>query len=289
MKKIFFSIATLLWANAIIAQNVGIATTTPSEKLDVNGNVNVSGTIKVNGIDGTAGQVLMKNSAGVFSWGNMAQYNHTLGFSSTSSLSNTLYTWTVPASVTKVFVECWAGGGGGATGGGGGGGGYAAYEWSVTPGSVFNITVGGGGAGATTATTDAVDGSNTIVQIGTAQLIAYGGDGGHVTIPGFAGEFGASFGAYYYGQSGTAGECNTESYGVYNATIYYTAIKFGSGGIGGNTQLLQHNGGFRSYNTSTAAIIKNTNSLFGVEPSGGGGADATGGKNGAPGLVIIHY
>ncbi len=177
MKRIINFIAMLLFATASGAQNVGIGTTTPSEKLDVNGNINVTGTVKVNAVDGTAGQVLMKNSAGVFSWGNVGQYNHTIGFSPTSILSNTVYSWTVPTSVTKIFVENWGGGGGGASGGGGGGGGYAASEWNVIPGAIFSITVGAGGAGATTSGTDAIDGNSTIVQQGAIQLLAYGGDG----------------------------------------------------------------------------------------------------------------
>jgi|GEM_PF-4636566 len=44
------------------AQNAGIGTISPSQKLDVNGNINLTGTIKANGVNGTAGQVLMKNN-----------------------------------------------------------------------------------------------------------------------------------------------------------------------------------------------------------------------------------
>ena len=40
------------------AQNVGIGTTTPSEKLDVNGNLKISGYLNLNGNTGTSGQVL---------------------------------------------------------------------------------------------------------------------------------------------------------------------------------------------------------------------------------------
>ena len=290
MKKLSYLLALLLTPVFISAQNVGIGTVTPAEKLDVNGNINVTGTIKANGVDGVAGQALMKNSAGTFSWGNINQYNNTLGFRSTSVNINTVYSWNVPAGITKIFVEIWGGGGGGAAGGGGGGGGYAASQWTVTPGATVSITVGAAGAGAATGAVDAIDGNSSIVQIGAVQVLAYGGEGGHTILGGVPGGFGTnSSGQFVYGQGGQAGDGNHESYGVYNATIYYTAINYGSGGPGGNTVDAQKNGGFKSMNTGTSALIRNVYSQVGTEPGGGGGGDNFGGKNGAPGLVIIHY
>lgn len=53
------------------SQNVGVGTTTPAEKLDINGNMNITGTIKINGTDGTANQFLRKDNSGVLGWGNM--------------------------------------------------------------------------------------------------------------------------------------------------------------------------------------------------------------------------
>ncbi|MEQ1935687.1 MAG: hypothetical protein ABL962_17660 [Fimbriimonadaceae bacterium] len=62
MKQIILLIAFgMVWlTNSVSAQttNVGIGTTNPAEKLDVNGNINLNGTIKVNGQDGQAGQVV---------------------------------------------------------------------------------------------------------------------------------------------------------------------------------------------------------------------------------------
>ena len=56
---------------------------------------------------------------------------------------------TVPAGVTKIFVEAWGGGGGGFTTGasyvqskGGGGAGYAAAYIDVSEGQVVNMNVG---------------------------------------------------------------------------------------------------------------------------------------------------
>ena len=42
------------------AQNVGINNPNPNEKLDVNGNINVTGTIKANGSAGSPNQVLKR-------------------------------------------------------------------------------------------------------------------------------------------------------------------------------------------------------------------------------------
>ena len=59
-------------------------------------------------------------------------------------------TYTVPAGVTQVTVECWGGGGRGGTrssngrGGGGGGGAYSRSTVTVTPGNTYTVTVGAG-------------------------------------------------------------------------------------------------------------------------------------------------
>lgn len=58
---------------------VGMGTTTPVERLDVNGNINLTGTLKLNGSAGTAGQVLMSNGTSAPEWVNAA-YNNTTRF-----------------------------------------------------------------------------------------------------------------------------------------------------------------------------------------------------------------
>ena len=69
--------------------------------------------------------------------------------------------WTVPAGVTSIEIECWGGGGAGggvnvtanidqgAAGGGGKGGMYTLTTLAVTPGSTLTISVGAGGTGTT--------------------------------------------------------------------------------------------------------------------------------------------
>ena len=65
-------------------------------------------------------------------------------------------TFTAPAGVERIYVECWGGGGGGSRGnqnsfrGSGGGGGYSAGWLNVAPGDSITATVGAGGAAAAT-------------------------------------------------------------------------------------------------------------------------------------------
>lgn len=292
MKKICAIVFILLFCKyqIVLSQNVGVGKTNPQEKLDVGGNINVDGTIKVKGVDGTAGQALMKNAAGTMVWGDLSQYENTIGFPSGSSpITNTVYTWTVPSGVTKLLVEAWGGGGGGAAGGGEGGGGYAAAEWVVTPGSTVNITVGAAGPGATSSSVEATNGNSSVVNINSVTLLAQGGYRATQSKGGSPGRFLNSSNLFAYGQSGAPGENNTETYGQYNSTTFYTAVKYGNGGQGGNTSLVNNNSGFKSFNNSTNATIKFVNCAIGTEPGGGGGGQSTGGERGGPGLVIIHY
>src|ERR1043165_6166369 len=129
----------------INAQNVGVGTTTPIEKLDVNGNINVTGTIKANGVDGTANQVLMKNGSGALTWGDLCDYKNYALFRTTGN-----QTWIVPTGVTQIVVEAWGAGGGGSQYCGGGGGGYARALYTVVPGQTISMDIPLGGAGGAT-------------------------------------------------------------------------------------------------------------------------------------------
>lgn len=64
MKKIAVSFIGLLICTNLLAQNVGIGNNAPTQKLDVTGNIRVSGAIMPGGTAGTAGQVLTSNGAG---------------------------------------------------------------------------------------------------------------------------------------------------------------------------------------------------------------------------------
>ncbi|RYY70055.1 MAG: hypothetical protein EOO13_07800 [Chitinophagaceae bacterium] len=282
---------------------VGINNVNPTERLDVAGNINVSGTIKANGADGAAGQVLMKNSSGGLAWGNMCAYPNSIGFTPASGANGTTnFTWVVPANINKIKVEAWGAGGGGSsdvfTAGphgacGGGGGGYLTTNIDVTPGTTCYIAVGGGWAGSVGFGNVSDDGQLTTFGVGSVLLIAGGGYGG--TSSG-----GGEGGAFNYSPStlrvialeGNAGESFNATYGTFGnpatTTTISISMKYGNGGAAGNTSYAVKNGGFRVSSGSNGTLM-NASANRGIMPGGGGGASYSSGGRGANGMVIIHY
>ena len=170
LQKFIYSVVLCGIVFSAQSQNVGVGTTTPAEKLDVNGNINVTGTIKTNGADGQPNQVLMKSSTGNLVWGDLSDYKNFATFLSSGN-------WTVPAGVTKIAVELWGGGGGAASPSGGGGGGYILGVFTVTPGTMISFTVGTGGTGSINSTSSGSSGTVSKVTINSFEINAYGGSG----------------------------------------------------------------------------------------------------------------
>ncbi|MBL7729150.1 MAG: hypothetical protein JNM68_15745, partial [Dinghuibacter sp.] len=110
-------IPVFLTAN-LHAQNTGIGTNTPTEKLDVHGNINITGVIKTNGTDGAPGQVLTRGSGNTLQWATVnANTSATENFQVfTATTAGAVQTFTVPAGVTKITAEAWGGGGTGGAG-----------------------------------------------------------------------------------------------------------------------------------------------------------------------------
>jgi len=200
-----------------------------------------------------------------------AQPRNEIAFASTQN-------WTVPAGITQVFVEEWAGGGGGGgssgaqgIGTGGGGGEYRRGRFDVTPGQVIGVTVGPGGAGGNggvggnggttsfgalmSAMGGAGGGFGNNVASGQVTPGGSGGAGGSISFPGVGGGF---------GQNGTA-----------NGIATYAS------GIGGSSPL----GG------ASPAINVNSAGGPGLSPGGGGNGGCIGnvGGNGANGLIIVRF
>lgn len=282
------------------AQNVGIGNPAPAEKLDVNGNINVTGTIKANGIDGAANQVLMKNGSGTMVWGDMCDYKNIFMLDIPGSTS-----WTVPADVTKVWVEAWGGGAGGTWYGGGGGGGYVSGIINVTPGNNILCIAGGGGANGGASGGNGNNSSIVYISNGIT-LTAYGGTSPIFLSPnylydGAGGSFGATSGFYsFWGQNGGSASLLRTSGFQYNATTFIEQSTGGNGGNAGNTSNTGGRAGFYIFNTTTAALIRIGAASAGLFPGGGGGSGFVGvvtspgigysnGYSGARGAVIIHY
>lgn len=286
----------ILFALNGLTQNVGIGTTTPSEKLHVNGNINITGTIKANGVDGTANQVLMKNNSGTMIWGDLCEYKnmHTI-------IQPGSGTWTVPAGVTKVWIELWGAGGGGNAYAGGGGGGYISGGITVVPGNSILYDVGAGGAGGSTTGTNG--GSSGILYTpGSVNLVADGGSGsitsGIAVTVGLGGIFDATGTNFFIGQAGESGHASVSSSMQSSATLFYEVVANGNGGIGANTTATGGPGGFTIYNLTTQAVLRRAAPNPGRQPGGGGGAGdrsvllntaAIDGESGGNGMLVIHY
>ncbi len=191
-------------------------------------------------------------------------------FYSTPALSqivqtfNSSGTFTVPAGVTFVTVECWGGGGGSggvnskqSVAGGGSGGAYTKGIISVTPGSGYSYTVGAGGSGGS----GVIDGgSGGTTWFGSANTIAaVGGTGG---------------------KSVTTGTQNTPVAGL-------GGVAPTSGNVGGSVNFYGGNGGAGSTVTKisgggggSAGIASNGNAANGTT----GGTAVAGGSAGVDGI-----
>ncbi len=206
--------------------------------------------------------------------------------------TNGTYTWTCPASVTSVTVECFGAGGGGgsiaaSTGqaGGGGGGAYSYSVVTVVPGTNYTVVVGLGGSAVTA-------GANSTFN--TSVVVAAGGSAGASGANGAGGAGGttaASTGSTTYsGGTGGTGSASGSGGGGGGGGAGST----GAGGNGasptagiGTTNNVGGNGGTGVTGNST-----------GVSGSGygGGGSGASRSSNGsrtggsgADGAVLITY
>jgi len=166
-------------------------------------------------------------------------------------------TFTVPASVTSLFIEEWGAGGGGSVNGpaGGGGGAYVAKTLVVTAGSGINWQVGGGGNGANN---NAINGNSSIIEFGAGQrLLAGGGQGGRLSGDGGPGGI------------GTGGDTNTTGGSGVNSSTGPPYTGGTAGGPGGGA------GG--------------TTGTNGSAPGGGGGGGGPPAGSGAFGRVQFTY
>jgi hypothetical protein len=73
MKKYILPISAAVFVVSLNAQNVGVGVAVPAQKLDVAGNIKLSGAIMPGGVAGNAGQVLTSAGAGITpTWQNTA-------------------------------------------------------------------------------------------------------------------------------------------------------------------------------------------------------------------------
>ncbi len=209
-------------------------------------------------------------------------------------------TWTCPAGVTSITVECWGAGGGGGfamyqytAAGSGAGGSYINYTMPVTPGKTYYLYVGAGGAGGPDSVTaggkggSSYFGSTTDTLPQSAVVLAVGGNGGNSV-----GTTGAK-GAVDSATGGTAVTSGNLPVSGYNTSLYGAAGGDGTG-TGATAGGAGANGGAGgAASTNFSASKKGYN---GMTPGGGGSgaidktvkAGEVGG-NGAVGEVQITY
>lgn len=285
------TIVAILFSLPAFTQNVGIGNTNPAEKLDVNGNINVTGTIKANGVDGTADQVLKKDANGLLVWSDMCEFKNRAVFTALGALN-----WTVPAGITRIRVEAWGGGGGGGYTSGGAGGGYISAVFTVTPGTIIAISNGTAGDGTTAGT--GTFGGNTLVTVGAYTVTANGGGGANLAQYATGGNGNVSGGYNNYtvikGEDGH----NTVNTVFNNGSTYYETCSGGHGGNAGNTLNTAGLGSFRLYLAiSPYTNLRSMSTNAGKQPGGGGGSGweifansaKSSGSDGGIGMTVINY
>lgn len=193
-------------------------------------------------------------------------------------------TWTCPAGVTSVYVECWGGGGCGGfvmqaasddtltSAGGGGAGAYAAGTVSVTPGNSYAYAVGAGGLKTWYNSGEGNGGSSTF---NSTSIVAVGGTRGPVTYVSYSNTYtnGAA--------GGLAASCTgTVKYSGGNGNKGYTIF------TGGYTHLYSGAGGGCAGSTGAGGNAP-TPAGNGLDQAVGGTGTAVGGGSGANGSHCI--
>jgi hypothetical protein len=256
--------------------NVGIGTTNPQEKLHVGGGIRAQSLAGV----GTRAVEVDAN-------GTLSATAASMGFKNMVSFQPGTTLWTVPAGVTKIFVEAWGGGGGGGIytfsngllyGAGAGSGAYGYNYANVNPGQNLIVIVGYGGEG--TSSTE-------------------GMGGGLSEIPGIVeAQGGSQIGGFEsYSNAGVSGESGHQlelSYGNASAANYNLILKLGDGGTAYKGGPGGKGGWFVAQNSNTPIFnIPNDFKSRGGYPGGGGGCGnpyiSTKGGDGGSGLIVIYY
>lgn len=275
----------------------GIRNVEPDFPLDVNGDINTTGAIRLNGNGGSNGQLLQSNGDGTMNWVDASAYKNVALFKFVGP-----GVWVVPAGVTKIWVEAWGAGGGGNSYAGGGAGGYVAGFFTVTPGSSLNYNIGDAGAGLGTT---GGNGQTTNFTYGAITLTAGGGFGAtynattKLVNPGSGGSYFSSSASFtsYFGAAGGDATIGTLSF-MQSAGANF--IEQAISGDGGNSAFYQKTGGIGGavvFNLTTSTTIRSHNGGLARQPGGGGSggfipsnsATFLNGGDGGYGMLLIHY
>ncbi|MFT3980221.1 MAG: hypothetical protein QM687_07120 [Ferruginibacter sp.] len=276
---------------------VGVNNSNPAERLDVRGNVNITGIIKANGNAGAPNQLLMQDASGNLAWGDFDSYKNFESYTTAGS-----GTWTVPAGVTIVLVEVTGGGAGGIIQGGGGGGGYIMGKFTVVPGDVLSYTVGAGSSGSAGA--NSTDAGNSVISYGSVTLTGQGAPG--TTFNSTSRQIGTYGGVFFvspssfrnfYGIAGAAGQANRITFEQKSATSFFEISSDGDSGGPGYCRTCTGKGIYYAYDIAAATVYRQSPAEFRL-PAGAGGPGGYilssvggfgGGGSGKDGIVVFRY
>ncbi len=291
MKQAFFAVILLTLFTICRSQNVGIGVANPSEKLDIKGNVNLTGTIKANGIAGTNGQVLTSTGTGL-SW---ASAGSIMGYKKCIIPGSG---WVVPANVTEIMVEVWGAGAGGAGNAGGISGSYGRTVKTVTPGATITISFGTGGQGQNGSTNPTSGSSSKVTFPDGSYLEAYGGviSSLNAVTDGWIG-FPTTGNAYlldnYLLIPGNMGERTSRVFGQKSSTVYTEQVRYGMGGMPpGLLFNIPNTGSSYYYENGSSVFSRSARLPYIANPyyATGGSADYdNSGQPGGSGLVLIWW
>jgi hypothetical protein len=270
--------------------NTGLGIGNPADRLHVNGDLNLNGMLKANGISGDEGQMLVATGSGGLDWVDQCDFKNFKDFFNPATTHN----WTVPAGVDHVIFELWGAGGGGGASGGGASGSYVKLLLDVTPGNMYTITVGEGGNGQTTIASATNGSASFVIGPGIISLSASGGGAG-TNFPGLGGSTpSVSTGMNKaIRQRGANGHANSIAYTEYASGSFASVIHFGEGGKAFNGPE-GGTGAVEVKNTVSGAIIYTKNGRPGMTPGGGGGGNpgtttSAVSHAGANGYVIVRW
>lgn len=245
--------------DGILVVKTGTGAGTTAMTIDASQNVTFAGSLSASGGISGAGQPQMS----------FASYPTTVFNSTGTPMANTgtgTFNWTCPTGVTKVMVSVIAGGGGACNATAyGGSGGTAIGIYTVTPGTVYAVTVGIGGTGNTGAGNGTSGSSSSFSTLATAT----GGSGG------------TSSGVIGNGGAGSSGNIKNSPAG--SGTSYYNPTHVGPLG---NLAL----GSFGTFPVNNDSVTTTpTNWSTSTRSSPGAAGDYNAGNGGVSGIVLITW
>jgi len=200
--------------------------------------------------------------------------------------SSAFKTTTLGQSYSASYLVVAGGAGGGKSrGGGGGAGGLLSGSATLILNTVYTITVGAGGAGATTNNVVATSGSNSVFG---SFATALGGGGGAGTISSFGSVLNGASGGSGGGASGNppspgaggAGGSGTSGQGFAGGKTYSDNFNYTSSGGGGGSSAVGADAGVKQCGAGGAGTSSSiTGSAVTYAGGGGGGGDGAGSGN----------